>query len=351
MSELFSDGAVATDDAVKKPWYRRKASQIAIAGAATAGLVAGGVALGTTAGTASNPEAEVLEAAQSLLELPTAVTVSSLEEPGELSLVVGGEGFEVGLETPELGSIDLAMVEEKLFVRVDMTELSSLTNDPMLAGFTALMPSVGSLLDGQWVSLDISEDSPVLQELVRLETADVPDQAAYEAALEEFAAELTVIAEDLKGPAVDAIQEHVSVVEPAEPIAGPVDSTHYQVVVDSQELLGALEPALREAVGGLTDAIQPLIELAGPIQGELGADEAIAQLEAMFDQALAEAALDSITIDTWVANGEFTQIIVDEAKFVFEATTGPTAPQGAVSMDDDLLILLQFVQELDGQLI
>ena len=350
MSDLYHDGTATTGESVRRPWYRRRASQVAIAGTVAAGLVVTGITLGSSASAGVAPEDAVAEAAENLRELPTGVTITSPDEPGEVSIVRTDEGVQVSLEAPEQGaSVGMALVADRLFLRVSASELNGFTNNPLALGATAAFPSLGALLNGQWVSLDVSEDSPLLAELQELGADQLADPEAFEAASAELRAALEAVAEDARGTLQGALQDNISVTEPDQPITGPANSTHYQVVVDKQGIVAELEPTMRQALTDVLAAVDAFVADAGEQFPDGGAmwDQAREQILTKFDEAVAEGAgAETGVVDVWVADdGKFSQIVVEGATLTFDPNATLAAPDVAVSMDDDLVALLPLLEQ------
>ena len=348
MSDMYHDGTATTGGSVRRPWYRRRASQVAIAGTVAAGLVVTGITLGSSASAGVAPEDAVAEAAENLRELPTGVTITSTgETPGEVTIVRTDEGVQIALEAPEQGaSVGMALVADRLFLRVSASELNGFANNPLALGATAAFPSLGALLNGQWVSLDVSEDSPLLAELQELGAEQLADPEALEAASAELRAALEAVAEDARGTLQAALQDNISVTEPDQEITGP--GSHYQVVVDKQGIVAELEPTMRQALTDVLAAVDAFVADAGEQFPNGGAmwDQARAQILTKFDEAVAEGAdAEPGVIDVWVADGEFSQIVVEGATLTFDPNASLAAPDVAVSMDDDLLALLPLLQQ------
>ena len=75
-------------------------------------------------------------------------------------------------------------------------------------------------------------------------------------------------------------------------------------------------------------------------------EQARAEIEAKVDQALGERAeQEPYTIDVWVADGEFARIAMEDATLDFDPNPELSAPDVAVSMDQDLLALLPLLDE------
>ena len=351
MSDLYHDGTAAAGGTVRQPWYRRRASQVAIAGTVAAGLVVTGITLGSSASAGVAPEDAVAEAAENLRELPTGITITGTDEmPGEVTIVRTDEGVQIGLEAPEQGaSVGMALVADQLFLRVSASELDGFTSNPLALGATAAFPSLGALLNGQWVSLNVGPDSPLLAELQELGAGQLADPEAFEAASAELRAALEAVAEDARGTLQGSLQDNISVTEPDQPITGPANSTHYQVVVDKQGIVAELEPTMRQALTDVLAAVDAFVADAGEQFPDGGAmwDQAREQILTKFDEAVAEGAgAETGVVDVWVADdGKFSQIVVEGATLTFDPNATLAAPDVAVSMDDDLLALLPLLEQ------
>ena len=352
MSDLSNNGETVAGGA-HQPWYRRRASQIAIAGTVAAGLAVAGLSLGSTASAEVAPQDAVAEAVANLQELPSGVTINGTEEmPGSLTLVRTDAGVQLTVSAPEKdAAVGMALVDERLFLRVAGGELDKFSGNPLALGATVAFPSLGALLQGQWVSLDVSEDSKVLAAVQELGVGQVEDPAALEAAAQDLRTALEAVAEEARGALQGAMENNVTVAEPAQPVAGPAGSTHYQVVIDKQAIADELEPTMREALEQVLTAVDAFVADAGAQLPDGGAmwGQARAELLAKIDAALAEkTAVENGTLDVWVADGEFTQVVVEGATLTFNPDAELDAPVTAVSMDDDLVALLPLLQEYAG---
>jgi len=348
------DDLGTTGSTADPAWYRRRGSQVALAGAAAAGVVVAGLAAGSTANANLDPEAAVAEASENLQDPPTAVTITSSEGEGEITLVSTDDGAQVSISAPEEGAyLSVALVGEQLFLRVAADQIDQLAGNPLAAGLVAGFPGLGALLDGQWVTLDVSEDSPVLAALQARAESQVSDPAALQAAGEELQQALESIGEDLRDPVATALDANVSVTEAADPQPGPSGSTHYQVALDRDAVVASVEPALRTALAEALAAIDAFVAEAGaqlPDGGE-GWAEKRGELEGALDEALAEGASEAPSpVDVWVADGEFTQIQVRNATLLFERDPQLDLPDTAVSLDEDLLRILPLLENFESVL-
>jgi hypothetical protein len=350
MSDLYHDGTAATGEAARRPWYRRRASQVAIAGTAAAGLVVAGLAMGTTATADVAPADAVAEAAENLRQLPTGVTITGTDEmPGEVTIVRTDDGVQISLLAPEQdASVGMALVADRLFLRVSSSELAGFTSNPLAVGAAAAFPSLAALLDGKWVSLDVSPDSALLAELQELGASQLADPDAFEAAATELQAAMEAVAEDARGTMQAALQDNVTVTEPDQQKTGPANSTHYEVVVDKQAIVEELEPTMRQALTDVLAAVDAFVAETGAELPDGGAmwDQARTKILAKFDEALAEGSSAAPgTIDVWVVDEELAKIAVDGATLTFDPDASLSAPDVAVSMDEDLLALLPLLEQ------
>ena len=349
MSDLFHDGTATVTEPARRPWYRRRASQIAIAGTVAAGLAVAGLSLGATASAGVEPRDAVAEAAQNLRELPSGVTISSEEMPGELTVIRTGDGVQVTLDAPEKdANVGMALVGDQFFLRVSGGQLDTLANNPMALGATVAFPSLGALLQGRWVSLNLSEDSELLAAMQDLGAGKLADPAAFEAAAADLQTALQSLGEEARGTLQSALQDNITVTEPEQPVAGPEGSTHYQVVIDKEAIASELEPTMRQALDDVLTAIDAFVAEVGDQLPDGGAmwSQARAEILAKVDAALADReALEPGTVDVWIADGEFTQINVQGATLTFDPDASLDAPDTAVSMDQDLLALLPLIEQ------
>jgi hypothetical protein len=350
MSDLFHDGTATVTGPARRPWYRRRASQIAIAGTVAAGLAVAGLSLGATASAGVEPQDAVAEAAQNLRELPSGVTIIGGEDmPGELTLIRTEDGVQVTLDAPEKdANVGMALVGDQFFLRVSGGQLDTLANNPMALGATVAFPSLGALLQGQWVSLDVSEDSELLAAMQDIGAGKLADPAAFEAAAADLQTALQSLGEEARGTLQSALQDNITVTEPKQPVAGPEGSTHYQVVIDKEAIASELEPTMRQALDDVLTAIDAFVAEVGDQVPDGGAmwSQARAEILAKVDAALADReALEPGTVDVWIADGEFTQINVQGATLTFDRDASLDAPVAAVSMDQDLLALLPLIEQ------
>jgi hypothetical protein len=268
-------------------------------------------------------------------------------------LVRTEDGVQVTMDAPEQSAeIGMALVDERLFLRVSAPGLDGITGNPLALAATSAFPSLVALMQGEWVSIDVSEDSEVLAAVQDLQAGQVADPGAVEAAAADLTASLQAIGEDSRGVLQSALQDNVEVTEPAQPKTGPADSTHYEVVIDKEAIVAELEPTMRQA---LTDALTAVDAFVAEVGDQLpgGAamwEQARAEIEAKVDQALGERAeQEPYTIDVWVADGEFARIAMEDATLDFDPNPELSAPDVAVSMDQDLLALLPLLEQFDPQ--
>lgn len=350
MSDLFHDGTATVTGSAPRPWYRRRASQVAIAGTLAAGLVVVGLSLGSAANADIAPADAVAEAAENLRELPTGVTITGGEDmAGTLTLIRTEDGVQVTLDAVEQNAnVGMALVGERLFLRVSGGQLDALASNPMALGATVAFPSLGALLQGQWVSLDVSEDSELLAAMQDLGAGELADPAAVEEASARLQAALQAVGDQARGTLQTALQDNVTVTEPAQPVAGPAGSTHYQVVIDKQAIAEDLEPAMRQALEDVLTAVDAFVAEVGDQLPDGGAlwGQARTEIMAKVDAAFAEReALEPGTVDVWIADGEFTQVNVSGATLTFDPDASIDAPDAAVSLDQDLLALLPLIEQ------
>jgi hypothetical protein len=350
MSDLFHDGTSTVTQAAHRPWYRRRASQVAIAGTLAAGLTVVGLSLGTAANAGVEPADAVAEAAENLRELPTGVTITGGEDmAGSFTMIRTEDGVQVTLDAPDQGTnVGMALVGDRLFLRVAGGPFDTLANNPMALGATVAFPSLSALLQGQWVSLDVSEDSELLAAMQDLGAGQLSDPAAFEEAAAELQATLQSVGEDARGTLQTALQDNVTVTEPEQPVAGPAGSTHYQVVIDKQAIASELEPVLLQALEDVLTAVDAFVAEVGDQLPDGGAmwSQARAEILAKVDAAIAEReALEPGTVDVWIADGEFAQVQVSGATLTFDPDASIDAPGMAVSMDQDLLALLPLIEQ------
>ncbi len=354
MSDLYTDGAASPVSSAHQPWYRRRANQIAVAGTLAAGIAVAGLALGSSASASVEPQDAVAEAAENLRALPSGVTISGGEQsPGDITVVRTDEGVQVTMDAPERGAeIGVALVDERLFLRVSAPGLDGVTGNPLALAATSAFPSLVALMQGEWVSLDVSADSEVLAAVQDLQAGQVDNPEAVETAVTDLTAALQAIGEDARGVLQSALQDNVEVLEPVQPKTGPADSTHYEVVIDRQAIVEELEPTMRQA---LTDALTAVDAFVAEVGDQLpggGAmwEQARAEIESKVEQSLTQRAdQQPSTIDVWVADGEFTRIVVADATLDFDPSPELSAPDVAVSMDQDLLALLPLLEQFDPQ--
>ncbi len=323
-------------------WYRRRGPQAAIAGLAASALVAAGLGIGAAAFAEADPYLALDQARNDLFESPVGVTITSPDQSGEITLIRTDEGAQISIDAPEKGvTFAVALVAERLYLRVDADELGQLSSNPMALGLASGFGSLAALLNGEWVSIDVSEDSEVLAAIKELGAGEATDQDALKAAAEEFGASLEAIGEDVRQPLKNALEDNVSVAQQDTALAGPQGSDHYLVTLDRAAVIADLEPVLREALQDAMSAIDTFVAQAG--QQFQGGPEWTLQRDKIlsaFDEAMAGSGEAADSVDVWIADGEFTQIVTKHAKFVFDQNPQLDATVAAVSMDEDLLRLL-----------
>ncbi len=333
----------------KPRWYQRRGPQVAVAGGVTAVLAFTGFGINAASGTESDPQEAVAEAAANLKTLPASVTITGGEQnPGAVTLTQTDAGVQVSLTSDELGgTLDIALIGETLFVRVDAEQLSEVTANPMLALAVAQYPAIGALLKGEWVSLDVSQDSEVLAALRDAQEAEVGDPDSMRAAADELRTALVSVGDDVRPSLVDALKDNATVTA-VDDATGPAGSDHYRVTVDADQVKSDLAPVLRDAFDQVMQALDTFVADVGDQLPDGGAgqwDSYRDQFAEDFDAALAEPAEEDPVIDVWIADGEFTRISTAETTITFNADPTLDAPQTAVSLDQDLLNALPLIEQ------
>ena len=187
-------------------WYRRRGAQAVVAGGVTAVLAITGLGISSAASSPIDPAQAVREASASLDELPSSITIDGgTGHPGEFTIVRTDSGARISVDAAEQGvAFDVAVVNERLFLRLTSDQLDQFSSNPMFALAMSQYPSVGALLNGEWVSLDVSQDSPTLASLRELTGGQVADDQAVADAAKELQSSLEAVAEDLRGPLTDS---------------------------------------------------------------------------------------------------------------------------------------------------
>lgn len=317
----------------------RRIRRVAIAAGAVA--VVGVVAVGLGSGASANvdPEQALEQAVDSLQELPTGVTITGPED-GEVTLTRTEDSAAVTM-TSQQGTIDAAVQDERLYLRVDAPQLQSGAG----LGLLGNLPAVSALLEGQWVSLDVSPGSQTLAALQSLADDEVGDPAALQAAAKKLDESLTAIGEQLREPMTAALADARDVVEVG---GGPDGSTQYRVTLDRAAASAQLQPALRSAFDQALAAVDTFVAEAGPQLPDAATwPQRRADLVSAFEAALAEPKDAPTTMDVWIADGRFTQIEAGTTTLTFDED-GVDVPDDAVSADDDLVTVLPLLQGLQG---
>lgn len=341
-SELWAGPELAApQNSDGRRWYQRRGPQVAVAGAAVAALVAGGVGV-TMAASAIEPKQSLAAAVENLRDGPASVTFTSATEPGEITVIRTDQGVQVSVDSPTQDArFAAALVDERLYLRVDAAQLDQLTANPMAVGIIAGFPSVGALLDGQWVSIDVSEDSEVLAAIEELGAESQTDTDALQSAAEDLAASIEGIGAQLRGPLTDSVADNVTVTPVDGSAGGPDGSQHYEVSLDTQAVAEAIEPELRAAMDDLLAAVDTFVAEAGVPDGGDQWQTQRSEILAKFDEALANGPAGGFDeIDVWIADDEFTQIVAQDVTLTFNPEPRIDATAAAVSMDEDLLRLL-----------
>jgi hypothetical protein len=336
----------------RAPWYRRRGPQAGIVGIAATGLALAGLSLGSAASANVDPEQAFAEALDNLDELPTSITITGQEMPGEVTLTRTEDGASVSVSAPERGAaFDVALLDDRLYLRAQGEQVDALSGGP--AALLSGLPSFNALLTGQWVSIDVSGDSQVLAALKDLGAGQIADPEALQAASDELRTALEAIAEDLRGPLTEAFDNSLSVTAAQTPADGPAGSEHYQVDLDEAAVAAALEPALADAMAQLLTAMDAFVAEVAPQVPGAAEDWAAKrqELQGSMEKGLAEDPKDmGGPVDVWIADGEFTQVSVDNLTLTFASDADVSAPAGAVSMDSDLLSVLPLLAGLKSSL-
>lgn len=294
-------------------------------GVVAVGLVAGVAAVAVGLGAGANadvePEQAVRQAAERMSELPSSVTIDGPGEDGELTVSRTPAGAGLTASSPQ-GTIEAALRDDALYVRVDGAEL------PQQLTLLGALPAFEALLGGQWVSLDVSQDSEVLAALRAAGAAG--DPAQLQAAGEQLQASLRSIGEDLREPMSQALQNNTGVVK---------DDDHYRVTLDSATASAAMQPALRAA---FDEALAAMDAFVAQLPDASMWQERRADLVAAAERGLTEPR-DTVTLDVWLAGGRFSKIVADDVTLTFDDDASVDAPSDAVPLDQDLLTVLTFL--------
>ncbi len=352
---MFDNSEIASEAPAPAPqrprWYKRRgpravAAGVAMVGVVTAGVV--GVAVAVTGNVA--PKVVLASAVENLKDDPAAVTITSTQEEGEITITRVGDDVQLSVQTPQDGTFEAVLKGETLYLRVTGADLGDIQSDQEAQGFLALFPSLTSLADGEWVSVDLSEDSPLLTELSKLDGTSAEDQQAAQAAAQQLATSLQTIGDQLRDPIGDALSNNLTITE-VDDGTGPQGSDHYQVTLDAESASDDAEPAIRQAANDFMAALNTFVNAAGadalPPEATTELDTATSEIQSHLDQFFAED-LDNVVADVWVQDSHFTQITLEDTTFTFEADPALDDVSGAVSLDDDLVRLLQFFSEMAG---
>ena len=344
MSDLYPTTA-AEGGSARRPWFRRRRAKVAVAGATVAALAVAGFGIGASASADVDPQQAVAQARENLRDLPTSITITGpADQPGTITVIRTDSGAQVSMDAPDKGAaFAVAMVDDQLYLRVKADRLDAVRANPFASGITAGFPSFGALLNGQWVSIDVSEDSEVLAALQQQAEGKFTDPAALRAAADDLKASMVTIGEDLREPLQSALESNVSVTKPAAQAAGPAGSTNYQVVLDAEAMASDLQPVLRDALNRALDAIDTFVADAGDQMPGAAAKwaEKRAEILAKFDDVVAKGSGQAVDpVDVWIADGKFTQIKVENLTMTFDSDVTLDAPAAATSMDEDLLRVL-----------
>ncbi len=327
-------------------WYRRRPGQIALAGVATTAVVVGALAVVSAAddSTSSLAPADALEHAfDTLADDGFGVTVTSKKENGSVTLVHTDEGSKVSVTTDE-GVFEGVYVGERLYLHLQPTDAGKLGLDPMTTGLLSGFSSINSLLEGEWVSVTVSEDSKVLDALNELAgtSGSAADTAERKAAAEELSGSLQGIVDDLREPIAAAIAENSEITEPA----GANGERHLHISLDVAELQADLEAPVASAVDDLAAAVDEFAAGAGSPVAPGGADLFGLRDELNKDRSEKADLPEVASADVYLKDGELSRIETDSATLTFDADPQVTAITGAVSLDEDLLRLLPMLAGL-----
>ena len=330
------------------PWYRRRPGQVAVAGVTVTAVVLGSLAFVAMAKAEPAPADALAQAAQALAEEPFAVTMTSDEEEGSVRLVHTDKGTQVSVASAD-GTFEGAYANERLYLRIQPTDSGAMGLDPMMSGFLAGFSSIDALLKGQWVSLDVAEESGVLDALNDLPGAQesTDDEAKVQAASEEFGRSLQGIVDELRGPVVEAVTASSEVTEP--PAAGA--ERHLHLALDVDELQAELEAPVSAAMEDVITAVEDFAVDAGMALPPGIGDPSILrdklqEAHGKSDDAEVEVA----TADFYLTDGGFSRIEAEGMHLAFDADPKlTTGIETAVSMDQDLLRLLPMLTSLMQQ--
>ncbi len=349
--DTYDFSSEAPEPAPQRPsWYKRRGPRAVAAGAAVVGVVTAGV-VGVAVAVSGNvaPKVVLASAVENLKDDPAAVTITSTQEEGEVTITRVGDDVQLGVQTPD-GTFEAVLKGETLHLRVMGAAVADVQSDQEVQGFLALFPSLSSLADGEWVSVDISEDSSVLTELNKLDGVSAEDQQAAQAAAKQLATSLQTIGDQLRGPIGDALTNNLTITE-VDDATGPQGSDHYQVTLDAESATDDAEPAIRQAANDFFAAMNTFVTAAGadalPPEATTELDSVASELQADLDEFFA-GDLDDIEADVWVQDSHFTQITLEDTTLTFDADPVLDDVSGAVSIDDDLVRLLQFFSEMAG---
>ena len=350
--DTYEVSSEAPAPAPQRPrWYKRRGPRAVAAGAAVVGVVAAGV-VGVAVAVAGNvaPKVVLADAVENLKDDPASVTITSAQEEGEVTITRVGDDVQLSVQTPQDGTFEAVLKGETLYLRVTGAALGDIQSDQEVQGFLTLFPSLSSLSDGKWVSVDLSENSPVMSELSKLDGTSAGDQQAAQAAAQQLATSLQTIPDQLRGPIGDALTKNVTIAE-VDDATGPQGSDHYKVTLDAETASDDAEPAIRQAANDLIAAVNTFVNAAGadalPAEATTELDRATSEAQADLDKFFAED-LDNVVADVWVQNRDFTQITVEDTTLKFDANPALDDVSGAVSLDDDLVRLLQFFSQMTG---
>ncbi len=353
--ESAPPGSVPSHTAPKRSWFRRRPGRVLLAGLTATGIAVGGVLVYTTASATGEPAAHVAstpvqavrQALEGLGNEPISVTVTEdgRKDSFTLTRTPQGAGFAVSGSD---ASVEAALVDERLYLKVEAKESQGVRSNPMAAMLLAGHPSIGALLDGKWVSVDVSPDSRVLAALAQAQMGSPgsPDSHAPQAAAKHLAETLHSIGRGLAEPLRQAMTDHATITPIPE--AAPSDgSQHYRVEVPldgvradvseelqsaGRDLLAAWDEFMGDAGSGLTTSAPHLSDVHDRVESAL-------------DKGLSED-LEPVTADVYVTGGRLTRIEVDGTTLAFAADPSLAAVPGAVSLDDDLVALLPLLSRL-----
>ncbi len=350
MSEEIYDATAIDAQAPQHPrWYRRRGPRSVVAGVAAVGIGVAGV-VGIALAKDVEPKMAIADAIGTLKEDTTAaVTITSTKEEGKITLTRVDDAVHVTVESAD-GTLDAAVIDEQLYLRMTNMDLGDIQNSPEFEGFLALFPSLSAIIDGNWVSVDLSEDSPVMTELTQQQQASGENQEAAQQAADQFLASVKTIGEQLRGPLGDALEDNVTITE-VDNSTGPKGSDQYHVTLDAEAASDSAEATLRQAADDLFAAVRTAAAASGAedlTTDVADLDKSIAEAQAQLDAFFAED-LEQVDADVWIQNGSFTQITFEDATLTFDDNPALPDVTAAVSLDDDLVRLLDFVEQMGYQ--